>query len=422
MLEIGSLLPGFGSNATAIRIVLSVNTSRITVKQTGFTVMASIQLRGSRWQLRVKHRLLGKPFFHTFDTETEARSYGEHLEALLSRGIVPSELLEPEPARDNPVFASVLADYLRLGSPAPTDIALLTLLHRQLGSVRVRDITSQWVEHYVTKLKIEDNLAPGTIRKRVESLGRVMAWHLLRSTSDGSHPPANPFRLMPRGYSLYTEHDKTSLAESGKESKIDQIRDRRLSSEEESSIRRALAGEKRQDRERGLVPDANFSALFDLILNTGIRLSEAYRLRAGMIDLTRWVISVEGSKGHRGKLKPRVVPVVHALRGLLTDLVSGKQPSDLLFPFWDGTEEGKVKASGKLSRRFATLFDYAGVIDFTEHDLRHEATCRWFSMRDARGAWVFSDIEICRIMGWTDTRMALRYASLRGEDLSSRLG
>ncbi|MCG9015218.1 hypothetical protein, partial [Laribacter hongkongensis] len=62
------------------------------------------------------------------------------------------------------------------------------------------------------------------------------------------------------------------------------------------------------------------------------------------------------------------------------------------------------------------------VIDFTEHDLRHEATCRWFSMRDARGAWVFSDIEICRIMGWTDTRMALRYASLRGEDLSSRLG
>ncbi len=384
--------------------------------------MASIQQRGSRWQLRVKNKLLGKPFFHTFESEEEARSYGEHLETLLSRGIVPSELLEPDPARDNPVFAAVVADYLRAGSPAPTDIALLTMLHRQLGIVRVRDITIQWVEHYVTKLKVDDNLAPGTIRKRVESLGRVMAWHLLRSPSDGSHPAANPFRLMPRGYSLYTERDKASLSGSGKESKVDRIRDRRLSSIEEASIRRALTGEKRHDRERGLAHDASFSALFDLILHTGMRLSEAYRLRAGMIDLTRWVISVEGSKGHRGKLKPRVVPVVHALRGLLTELVDGKQPTDLLFPFWDGTEEGKVKASGKLSRRFATLFDYADVADFTEHDMRHEATCRWFSMRDARGAWVFSDIEICRIMGWTDTRMALRYASLRGEDLSSRLG
>ena len=51
----------------------------------------------------------------------------------------------------------------------------------------------------------------------------------------------------------------------------------------------------------------------------------------------------------------------------------------------------------------------------------HEAACRWFELRNDRG-WVFSDIEICRVMGWKDTRMALRYASMRGEDLSSRLG
>ena len=41
-------------------------------------------------------------------------------------------------------------------------------------------------------------------------------------------------------------------------------------------------------------------------------------------------------------------------------------------------------------------------------------------MRSGNG-WIFSETEICKIMGWKDTRMMLRYASLRGQDLSSRL-
>jgi integrase len=68
------------------------------------------------------------------------------------------------------------------------------------------------------------------------------------------------------------------------------------------------------------------------------------------------------------------------------------------------------------------LFEYAGVTDFTEHDLRHTATCNWFMLRDQTGRWMFSDVELCRIMGWTSTRMAVRYASFRAEDLSARLG
>ena len=64
---------------------------------------------------------------------------------------------------------------------------------------------------------------------------------------------------------------------------------------------------------------------------------------------------------------------------------------------------------------------HAGVPDMKEHDLRHEACCRWFELRGKDGRWVFSDVEICKIMGWSDYSMVLRYASLRGEDLSSRL-
>ena len=42
-------------------------------------------------------------------------------------------------------------------------------------------------------------------------------------------------------------------------------------------------------------------------------------------------------------------------------------------------------------------------------------------LRDPRGGWAFSEIEICRIMGWTDTKMIMRYASIRGEDLAARM-
>ena len=73
--------------------------------------MASIQKRGERFQLRVKHKLLPRPFFFTFDTEDEARTYGSQLEALLKRGIVPQELLvKPQPA-DDPLLTRVASDY-----------------------------------------------------------------------------------------------------------------------------------------------------------------------------------------------------------------------------------------------------------------------------------------------------------------------
>lgn len=79
------------------------------------------------------------------------------------------------------------------------------------------------------------------------------------------------------------------------------------------------------------------------------------------------------------------------------------------------------RTSGNLSNRFATLFKYAGVDDFREHDLRHEATCRWVSMKSKDGGWLWSEAEVCKIMGWSSSNMYLRYASLRASDLAKRM-
>lgn len=384
---------------------------------------SSIQPRaGGRHQLRVKHALLPKPFFHTFvgeDSKNQAEKYRDQLLALLSRGIVPQEMLAAPANGDDPLVVEVISQYEKHSTLTESDLALLQLIRAEIPGLRMSGMTYAWVEGWVKRLKLEENLAPSTIRKRVGCLGRAVDWHFKRVTPKGKAMPANPLRLLPRGYSQYTAAEAAALGD-GKEAKVDVERDRRLTRDEEERVRLALSGQKRPDRERALEPDPEFTFLFELVLDTGLRLSEAYSLRVEQIDLERGVLRLEGSKATRGRRKPRVVPLKVHLRARLREMI-GERKSGLLLHFWDGRPDTKKRTTSRLSSRFLTLFQYAGVDDFSEHDLRHEATCRWFELRDAKGAWVFSEIEICRIMGWTSTKMALRYASLRGEDLADRL-
>ena len=57
----------------------------------------------------------------------------------------------------------------------------------------------------------------------------------------------------------------------------------------------------------------------------------------------------------------------------------------------------------------------AGIRELRFHDLRHEATSRFFE----RGLNV---MEVASITGHKDLRMLLRYTHLRAEDLAEKLG
>lgn len=371
---------------------------------------SSIQERSGRFQLRVSHGLMPRPFFFTFPGRAEAEEYRDRLVDLLARGIVPAAMLERDAPTHDPLMVELIRDYSKATPVTASESGLLDVLVKEMLGVRLSRVTAAWVDRYVTDLKTRKrNLSPGTIRKRVGVLARVLDWH--QRQTDSKQP--NPFRTLPRGYSVYADTDAA-------EPKHDVVRDRRLSPDESRRIDAALAGEKREGRERPWGNDPAITLLYRLIVDTGLRLSEAYRLRVDQVDLVRNIIHVEGSKGARGRLKPRVVPIKHELREPLRKWCTNRV--GLIFPFWDGTPAGRKKATGALSARFATLFAYAQVDDCTEHDLRHEATCRWVLMRHPNGGWMFSDLEVCRIMGWSDPRMMLRYASLRGEDLSARLG
>lgn len=359
----------------------------------------SVQARGRRFQLRVIHPQLPKPFFFSFADEAEARSYGQRLHALLERGIVPAELLVREQGADDPLVSKLILDYLRSApNLTPSDDKLLATMAPELNLLRVSSITYAWAESYVRDCKVRHQHAPGTIRKRVGALARVLDWRIRTQALQGV---ANPLRLLPVGYSQYTERDAAQLP-AGRLAKADVHRDRRLLDGEEQKIRPHLG---------------ELELLFDLAL-AGLRLREAYRLRVDQFDARLSVLRVEGSKAARGQRKPRVVPLTRELKAKIAKHCLGRV--GLMFPFWDGSVSALPKVTARLSYLYAKAFKEAGCQDLTEHDLRHEAACRWFEHRTGHG-WTFSEIEVCRIMGWTDTKMALRYASLRGEDLARRL-
>lgn len=373
----------------------------------------NVQIRpNGKAQLRVTHKLLPRPFFFTFETKAEAQAYGSQLHAMLDRGVVPVELMTPaeKTARDNPTVVELIRAYTKGHPITASDSDLLDTVINEVVGVRLSQLTHRWADQYVTDCKRQRNLAPGTIRKRVGVLARVLDWHL--RTHELSL--ANPFRLLPRGYSIYSAEDIKH-----KPAKTDVSRDRRMSPDEAARIEAALAGEKRDDRERPWGPDPEFEVLYKLIVNQGLRLKEAVVVQVSDLDFAAGVIRVRGSKGHRGQEKPRTMAMAPAVRDVLKRHAAGRV--GLLFGFWDGDPDRLRRVCGNLSARFRTLFEYSGVRDFREHDLRHEATCRWVTMRDKHGRWAFSELEICRMMGWSDPKMMLRYMSLRGEDLAARL-
>lgn len=386
----------------------------------------NIQKRGRRYQLRIIHKLLPRPFFHSFDTWEEASAYGTQLESILARGVVPQDLLihlqEPK-ARSDAAVVDVIKNYVS-GNAAISraDREMVAYIKPDFVGVMLSRVSFEFAVGIVRKMKIERTLAPSTIRARVGCLGRVFDWHFAHTDSKA----ANVWRLLPTGYSVYSDAETAELIAAGKAPRRDQKRDRRLAEGEDEKIRRVLAGERlRDDRERAMPADPELAVMYSTIVDTGMRLREAYTLTVQRVDLFRREIAVAGTKGHRGALKPRNVPIKGSLHRVLKPWIESLPAGETrLFPGrWDGSSEERdlERTTGRLGSAFANVFEHAGCVDLTEHDLRHEATCRWVTLRRPDGAWLRSDTEIVKIMGWSSSAMLARYASLRGEDLAHGL-
>ena len=394
--------------------------------------MAAVRkTRTGRWELTITNRLLakGRAWF-TFDTEAEAERYGQQAEKWLAAGIVPPDLVAETQRERAALLGPVIRAWASGGTPSASEQGELDRLFGELGAVPLRDLTYAWCEAWVRRMKLERNLAPSSIRKRVQALARALDDHL-RRTPDAL--AGNPLRLLPKGYSTYSPGDRAAIAKlaaGGAEVAVrtDQVRERRLAAGEEAAILRALAGHKRADRERPLQVDSELTLLFVLLVHTGLRLREAYRLRVEQVDLDARVIRPQASKLWHGRVAYRTVPLMPAALAALAQHLGSRgavaRPELVFAALWDGdgSDASLKRTTARLASRFGTLFDYADLPDLTEHDLRHEATCRWFELRGPNGQWLYRAEEIVRIMGWAPgSRMVQRYASFRPEDLAARM-
>lgn len=368
------------------------------------------------YELRIRNRLLPKDVYFTFNDEEKANAYGKQLEELLRNGVVPKELVAEK--KVDGTLGSVIRAWLDHGEHSKHDGEVLDVLLREIAPVKLEQFTYAWCEQWVKSMKLQTNLAPGTIRKRIGALSRAVDWHL-RKMPDAL--VGNPLTLLPRGSAAYSAKDAQEMRKLGKEPKVDVTRNRRLAQGEHEKIMATFAGVKRPDRERGVTPDEDLRDLYLLIVNTGIRLREAYTIRKEQVG--EKALRIRCSKQWHGREAWRDVPMVKDIRAMMLARAAKTPANGLIFPWWDGDPNELERVTTRLSRRFRTAFAYAMCDELTEHDLRHEATCRWFEMRDKRGRWIFREAEIEKIMGWAPgSPMAKRYASFRAEDLADRLG
>lgn len=384
------------------------------------------QKPSGKWEIGLRHPDLpnGRKYF-TFDSQEEAEAYARTWNLNKAAGLqIPQELTETDSGYTNIRLARVFGEWEQSGYAAPSQHLTLSTVTREVGGIRLVDASYRWLQGYIQWLKVEKQLTPQTIRQRVQAIGRSIDEYLR------NHPGLaiqNPAKLLPKGYSIYSDMDAKLVKAAGGEVKQNVARDRRLHPGEEEKIVKVLSGYERPDRPRGLQLKGGTAlrTLYWLIVNTGLRLKEAATLKRWQIDFDSKVIKAQNSKQWRGRVAHRDVPMTPFVHEVLTEYMETRAmlPGAWFFPFMeeDGVEDYS-RVSQRLSFRFRIAFEYMDIVDLKEHDLRHEATCRWLEMKDASGNFLFRLEEVNRIMGWAPgSVMAQRYASFRGTDMAAKL-
>lgn len=364
------------------------------------------RLRGNRWEVVFKRAgVLDKPLYLFYPTEEAALQDSPRVDALLARGIVPTEKVAAGPVL---TLAGLLDLYERDAHPSAKDREILATARKSKGATPAAVVTVKWADDWVSEMKRIENLVPSTIRAKIGAVGRAWDWGLRKEKIAGQ---VNPFRGMPDGYANYTELDGKLAGGS----KADTERDRRLEEGEEARIRGVIAVGVLPRKQRPFqIPHPNDLARdFTMALETAMRLRERYTLEVQQVKLHQRTIYLDKTKNGDS----RNVPLSSVALSVMGEQINGKSPTDLVFPWWNGdaSPNGLKMASNYLSKLYAQIFETAGCPDLTEHDLRHEATSRFFERTTLAGE------AIMKITGHKSHKMLMRYLKLRGSDLAQQL-
>ena len=368
--------------------------------------MASKRKKGERWEYTIKRAgLLDRPVWLTFSTEEEGDAFVRNVERLLDQGIVPHEIrTEAQPA----TLGSVIRAYLRDAHPSQKDQEVLATVLTAKGDTAVLRIDARWVDGWIANMKQAEHLAPATIRAKIGATARACDWAIRRKLIA---LPDHPFRTLPDGYASYSATD-AALAEGKRE---DVERDRRFVGDEEARIRAVITAGvlPRKQRPRIIKHADAVLADFELAIETGMRMRERYTLSLDQVDLRgRQILLDKAKNGDR-----REVPLSSVALRVLGEQVDRRRGETWLWPWFNGDFRPHALRvhSNWQSKLYADIFEAAGCPDLREHDLRHEATSRFFERTSLQAE------AIMKITGHKTHKMIMRYLRLRGSALAAHL-
>lgn len=287
-------------------------------------------------------------------------------------------------------------------------IAINSLRNEKVIDVAVSEIDHFWVDSWIAHYKKGiHRIRPDSIKKKVGLLRAALDWyHREYFIKAGLPRPDNPLRDLPDGYANHDIDDPERL--------VNTKRDRRLKQGEEAAIINVIRGVTMRRCRRPVNNPVQTLMIWRLIVNTGLRLREAYRLRMRALkglETTGATVLVEDSKLTReGKRDgKRTVPLTRTLRlellAYIEEMGLTQGSDEPLFSCWWNGETDKNELdiiSNKLSQMFAALHRDAGATGLREHDLRHEATSRWCEMRLEDGRRMYSKDEVMSFTGHTE--------------------
>lgn len=384
--------------------------------------MPTEKVRKDGIQFRITRKSLfdgGYHFSVGHEHAEEGRRHARNLEKVLDLGIIPPEIESWLEMRSNKMgsqmtIAVAIREYTGVVRITDEDMRQLNTITLEFGREAIADFSYKRSERWITAMKREKNLAPGTIRKYVGALSRCLNWCVQHELM-----PANPLLHLPKNYSAYTEEDEQYV-----EKKRDRSIWARLDAGTEDNIRKVLAG--------GYVPENKQRALelrhreaqtlmLDLALETAMRLGEMLSLEVGQINFQEKTIFLENTKNGDS----RQVPMSSVIERLLREYIDqqGLRPQDRLLPFLPSLDgmtrkeaaNEKKRASSKQSRIWKRIFEHAGDNNFTTHLLRHEAISRFYERTEMRKE------EVMDAVGHKSDKAHARYRNIRGSYLANKM-
>jgi integrase len=319
--------------------------------------------RGDRYHVQIRKK--GQPTLtKSFAKKADAQTWAKTVESRIERGV----FLDTSQAQQQTI-ADVLERYRAEILPKLSCTALrsdpfrLNTLVEYLGKVSLAKLSSAQVSTFRDERLLQ--VGPASVVKELGLLSRVL-------------------NTATKEWGIYLPHgNPVSQVRMPRRPKG---RERRISSEEETSILQAL-----QD-------NPVMRSLVVFAIETGMRRGEIAGMCRDHINWKAQTLQIPETKTD----VPRTIPLSRKAVEVLREL-----PRRLDGNVWGLRPDSITQAFERACKR-------AGIEDLRFHDLRHEATSRFFE----KG---LNTMEVSSITGHQDLRMLKRYTHIRAESLVSRL-